>query len=165
MEKLIRIASIVTNVGKTCRTRGLVEEDLPEGLRAILKSLPRYVVSCLRYLVSLSDVKQKVIWMGSKARWNYVRRQVRSRGCSYERICSRRSGNTIPSCLTYFTPSASVLICFHYAFVTLISHIFSRLSWLSMMALHKWSASRRWALQRIQSKVFHIFKKKMRRSL
>ncbi|KAN0135990.1 P-loop containing nucleoside triphosphate hydrolase protein, partial [Lactarius tabidus] len=39
MEKLTSIASIVIDVGEACQTRGLVEEDLPDGLRAILKSL------------------------------------------------------------------------------------------------------------------------------
>jgi hypothetical protein len=43
MEKLTSIASIVIDVGEACQTRGLVEEDLPDGLRAILKSLHRYV--------------------------------------------------------------------------------------------------------------------------
>ena len=59
MEKLTSIASIVIDVGEACRTRGLVEEDLPDGLRTILKSLHRYVMSSLRYLVSLYDIKQK----------------------------------------------------------------------------------------------------------
>ena len=44
MEKLTSIASIVIDVGEACRTRGLAEEDLPDGLRAILKSLHRYVM-------------------------------------------------------------------------------------------------------------------------
>ena len=59
MEKLTSIASIVIDVGEACRTRGLVEEDLPDGLRTILKSLHRYVMSGLRYVVSLVDIKQK----------------------------------------------------------------------------------------------------------
>ena len=47
MEKLTSIASIVIDVGEACRTRGLVEEDLPDGLRVILKSLHGYVMSGL----------------------------------------------------------------------------------------------------------------------
>ena len=43
MEKLTSIASIVIDVGEACQTRGLVEKDLPDSLRAILKSLLRYV--------------------------------------------------------------------------------------------------------------------------
>jgi hypothetical protein len=42
MEKLASIASIVIDVGEACQTHGLVEEDLPDGLRGILKSLHRY---------------------------------------------------------------------------------------------------------------------------
>jgi hypothetical protein len=42
MEKLASIASIVIDVGEACQTHGLVEEDLPDGLRALLKSLHRY---------------------------------------------------------------------------------------------------------------------------
>ena len=47
MEKLTSIASIVIDVGEACKTRGLIEEDLPDGLRAILESLHRYVMSGL----------------------------------------------------------------------------------------------------------------------
>ena len=43
MEKLTSIASIVIDVGEACQTRGLVEKELPDSLRAILKSLLRYV--------------------------------------------------------------------------------------------------------------------------
>jgi hypothetical protein len=43
MEKLADIASIVIDVGKLCQAHGLVEEDLPDGIRNILKSLHRYV--------------------------------------------------------------------------------------------------------------------------
>ena len=43
MEKLTSIASIVIDVGEACQTRGLVEKDLPDSLRAILKSLLKYV--------------------------------------------------------------------------------------------------------------------------
>ncbi|KAF8263808.1 hypothetical protein EI94DRAFT_1665241 [Lactarius quietus] len=39
MEKLAGVGSIVINVGEACQTRGLAEEDLPDSLRAILKSL------------------------------------------------------------------------------------------------------------------------------
>ncbi|KAF8268834.1 hypothetical protein EI94DRAFT_1699938 [Lactarius quietus] len=39
MEKLASVGSIVINVGEACQTRGLAEEDLPDSLRAILKSL------------------------------------------------------------------------------------------------------------------------------
>ena len=55
MEKLTDIASIVIDVGESCRTHGLVEEDLPDGVRKILKSLQRYVQPILIH-VSLSDV-------------------------------------------------------------------------------------------------------------
>ena len=43
MEKLADIASIVIDVGESCQTHGLVEEDLPDGVRKILKSLHRCV--------------------------------------------------------------------------------------------------------------------------
>jgi hypothetical protein len=43
MEKLADVASIVIDVGESCQAHGLVEEDLPEGVRKILKSLHRYV--------------------------------------------------------------------------------------------------------------------------
>ena len=56
MEKLADIASIVIDVGESCQTHGLVEQDLPDGVRNILKSLYRYVQSIL-IQVSLSDVK------------------------------------------------------------------------------------------------------------
>ena len=42
MEKLADIASIVIDVGESCQTHGLVEQDLPDGVRKILKSLHRY---------------------------------------------------------------------------------------------------------------------------
>ncbi|KAF8268850.1 P-loop containing nucleoside triphosphate hydrolase protein [Lactarius quietus] len=41
MEKLADIASIVIGVGESCQTHGLVEEDLPDGVRKILRSLHR----------------------------------------------------------------------------------------------------------------------------
>ena len=43
MEKLTDIASIVIDVGESCQAHGLAEEDLPDGVRKILKSLHRYV--------------------------------------------------------------------------------------------------------------------------
>lgn len=43
MDKLSRSARIVIGVGKLCQARGLAEEDLPDGLSTILKSLHRYV--------------------------------------------------------------------------------------------------------------------------
>ena len=55
MDKLSRSANIVIGVGKLCQSRGLAEEDLPDGLRTILKSLHRYVWPLLvmfRYLTS-----------------------------------------------------------------------------------------------------------------
>jgi hypothetical protein len=55
MDKLSRSANIVIGVGKLCQARGLAEEDLPDGLRTILKSLHRYVWPTLvvfRYLTS-----------------------------------------------------------------------------------------------------------------
>jgi hypothetical protein len=53
MEKLVDIAGIIIDVGESCQAHGLVEEDLPDGVRKILKSLHMYVghmrihVSCL----------------------------------------------------------------------------------------------------------------------
>ena len=41
MEKLIDITSIVIDVGESCQTHGLVEDDLPDGVHKILKSLHR----------------------------------------------------------------------------------------------------------------------------
>ena len=55
MEKLADIASIVIDVGESCQTHGLVEDDLPDGIHKILKSLQRYVQPILIH-VSLSDV-------------------------------------------------------------------------------------------------------------
>ena len=46
MEKLADIASIVIDVGESCQAHGLVEDDLPDGVRKILKSLHRYVGVC-----------------------------------------------------------------------------------------------------------------------
>jgi hypothetical protein len=66
MEKLADIASIVIDVGESCQEHGLVEEDFPDGVRKILKSLHRYVRHLLIH-VSLSDVTQ-AIWVESKAR-------------------------------------------------------------------------------------------------
>ena len=64
MDKLSRSANIVIGIGQLCQAHGLVEEDLPGGLRTILKSLHRYVACDID--ISLSDVEQ-AIWMGSKA--------------------------------------------------------------------------------------------------
>jgi hypothetical protein len=55
MKKLVDVARIVIDVGESCQTHGLVEEDLPDGVRNILKSLHRYVRPVL-IRVSLSDV-------------------------------------------------------------------------------------------------------------
>ena len=55
MEKLGDVASIVIDVGESCQAHGLVEEDLPDGVRKILESLHRCVwpiliqVRCLTY--------------------------------------------------------------------------------------------------------------------
>jgi hypothetical protein len=65
MEKLADIANIVIDVGESCQEHGLTEDDLPDGVRKILKSLHRYVRPII-IQVSLSDVKQ-VIWVESKA--------------------------------------------------------------------------------------------------
>ena len=65
MEKLADIANIVIDVGESCQAHGLVEEDLPDGVRKILKSLHRYVRDML-IKTSLSDMKQ-AIWVESKA--------------------------------------------------------------------------------------------------
>lgn len=59
MDKLIRSANIVIGVGKLCLAHGLVEKDLPDNLRAILKSLHRYFQPMLfkfRYLTHTSDL-------------------------------------------------------------------------------------------------------------
>jgi hypothetical protein len=61
MEKLTDIARIVIDVGKSCKAHGLVEEDLPDGVRDILKSLHRYVGHFL-IQVSFSDAKQRFGW-------------------------------------------------------------------------------------------------------
>ena len=59
MEKLTSIASIVINVGEACQTRGLFEKDLPDSLRAILKSLLRCVRPTLLLLRSHSLMSNK----------------------------------------------------------------------------------------------------------
>ena len=59
MEKLTSIASIVIDVGEACQTRGLFETDLPDSLRAILKSLLRYVRPTLLLLRSHSLMSNK----------------------------------------------------------------------------------------------------------
>ena len=65
MEKLTSIASIVIDVGEACRTRGLVEKDLPDSLRVILESLLRYVRPAL--IRSRTLMSNKIaIWTGSK---------------------------------------------------------------------------------------------------
>jgi hypothetical protein len=56
MEKLADIASIVIDVGESCQAHSLVEEDLPDGVRKILKSLHRYVRHMHSH-VSLSDME------------------------------------------------------------------------------------------------------------
>ena len=43
MEKLADIANVIIDVGESCQAHGLVEDDLPDGVRKILKSLHRYV--------------------------------------------------------------------------------------------------------------------------
>ena len=43
MDKLAKSGKIVIGVGKLCEAHGLVEEDLPDNLRTILKSLHGYV--------------------------------------------------------------------------------------------------------------------------
>jgi hypothetical protein len=45
MGKLARIARIIVNVGELCENHNLSEEDLPASLRAILRSLQRFVFS------------------------------------------------------------------------------------------------------------------------
>jgi hypothetical protein len=65
MEKLADIASIVIDVGESCQAHSLVEEDLPDGVRKVLRSLHRCVGN-MRIHVSLSDLKL-VIWVESKA--------------------------------------------------------------------------------------------------
>jgi hypothetical protein len=65
MEKLADIASIVIDVGESCQAHSLVEEDLPDGVRKILKSLHRYVRHMHSH-VSLPDMKQ-AIWVELKA--------------------------------------------------------------------------------------------------
>ena len=59
MEKLTSIASIVIDVGEACQTRSLVENDLPDSLRAILKSLLRYVRPTLLRPHSLMSNKKR----------------------------------------------------------------------------------------------------------
>ena len=59
MEKLASIASIVINVGEVCQAHYHVEEDFPDSLRVILKSLQRYVrpsLFRLRCLTLSSDL-------------------------------------------------------------------------------------------------------------
>ena len=62
MEKLTSIASIVIDVGEACRTRGLVEKDLPDSLRVILESLLRYVRPALIRSPSLMSNKKRFGW-------------------------------------------------------------------------------------------------------
>ena len=53
MEKLTDIASIVIDVGQSCQAHGLVEQDLPDGVRNILRSLLGCVhmhISKFRYM-------------------------------------------------------------------------------------------------------------------
>ena len=59
MEKLADIAGIVIDVGQSCQAHGLVEQDLPDGIRNILKSLHRYVhmhIARFRYMTRISDL-------------------------------------------------------------------------------------------------------------
>ena len=107
MEKLGDVASIVIDVGESCQAHGLVEEDLPDGVRKILESLHRCVVPILNQ-VSLSDVCEAT-WVASKAHSDSAQRQTLSRECYCVRTCSRGLGNMIRSCPTYFSLSRSVL--------------------------------------------------------
>ena len=66
MKKLVDVGSIVIDVGESCQTHGLVEEDLPDGVRNILGSLHRYVWPIL-IRVSLSDVVCQANWGALKA--------------------------------------------------------------------------------------------------
>lgn len=43
MEKLADIANVIIDVGELCQAHGIVEDNLPDGVRKILKSLHRYV--------------------------------------------------------------------------------------------------------------------------
>ena len=64
MKKLVDVGSVVIDVGESCQAHGLAEEDLPDGVRKILKSLHRYVWPIL-IRVSLSDVCE-ANWGASK---------------------------------------------------------------------------------------------------
>ena len=74
MEKLTSIASIVINVGEACQTRGLFEKDLPDSLRAILKSLLTCVRPTLLLLRSHSLMSNKKRFGRDRRRNETVRR-------------------------------------------------------------------------------------------
>ena len=59
MDTLTRSANIVIGVGKLCHAHDLVEKDLPDSLRAILKLLQRYdrpILFRFRCLTQTSDL-------------------------------------------------------------------------------------------------------------
>ncbi|KAN0135988.1 hypothetical protein V8E53_006149 [Lactarius tabidus] len=64
MDKLSGSANIVIGVGKLCQSRGLSEEDLPDGLRTILKSLHRDldgIEGALKQCAEASTVKRVLL--------------------------------------------------------------------------------------------------------
>ncbi|KAI0295071.1 P-loop containing nucleoside triphosphate hydrolase protein [Multifurca ochricompacta] len=57
IQKLIRVAGLVINVGQSCQTHNLNEGDLPAGLRAILKSLQNELDGIKHVLEECSKVR------------------------------------------------------------------------------------------------------------
>ncbi|KAI0288101.1 hypothetical protein B0F90DRAFT_1820622 [Multifurca ochricompacta] len=57
IQKLIRVAGLVINVGQSCQTHNLNEGDLPAGLRAILKSLQSELDGIKHVLEECSKVR------------------------------------------------------------------------------------------------------------
>ena len=62
MDKLSRSANVVIGVGKLCQTRGLAEEDLPDGLRTILRSLHRYDVRPMLVVLQYLTLNKRFGW-------------------------------------------------------------------------------------------------------
>ena len=143
MEKLTGIASIVIDVGEACRTRGLVEKDLPDSLRAIMKSLLRYVRPTLLRPHSLmsntSDLGGIEGAMKLCAETSMIKRVL-------------LRADMLQKVRKYDAKLSNILQTFHVRFymfslrlALLISYVFSRLSCLSILVLHKSSTSRRLA--------------------
>jgi hypothetical protein len=66
MDKLASVSSIVADVGELCRSHDLIEEDLPKGLWANMKTLRRCLAALL--FCFLQSYVDQVSFMRLRAR-------------------------------------------------------------------------------------------------